>query len=144
MLKLRKCDIIVTQIEHCFEEASCTLPFTLTEPQIFMVHKERFPSELVINVKYCCMLSKGKLKSGLFVVYRSNTFPNMKSACTLWNVLKNLGNAFTEVHKLVEIVQRTPGSTMELEHCFSTLKRVLTQWDKNVTILWLFRVSTKM
>jgi hypothetical protein len=28
------------------------------------------------------------------------------------------------MHNMVEIVQRTPGLIMELEHCFSTVKRV--------------------
>jgi hypothetical protein len=93
---------------------------TLIEPQL---HKERFPSEFVSTVKYCCKLSKGILGKELFVVCISNTFPKMKSAYTLLcNVVKNLGNTFSDVHNVVEIVQRTRGSTMELEHWFSTLK----------------------
>jgi hypothetical protein len=53
-------------MKHHFEEASHTLPFALIEPQLFMAHKERFPSVLVGSVvKYYPMLSKNKLECEL-------------------------------------------------------------------------------
>jgi hypothetical protein len=105
------CDITVTKMKHHFEEASHTLPFALIEPQIFMAHKERFPSELVGSVvKYYPMLSKDKLESELSVVYRNDTFTNVKSVSVLWYLVKenNLENTLSEVHKLVEIVLAMP------------------------------------
>jgi hypothetical protein len=33
---IKVCDIIVTQMKHCFEEESHTLPFAATEPQLSM------------------------------------------------------------------------------------------------------------
>jgi hypothetical protein len=94
-----------------------------------MVHKERFPSELVSSVvKYYPMLSKDKLESELSVVYRNDTFANVTSVFALWNLVKenNLENTLSEVHKLVEIVLTPPVSTAESERCSSTLKRVKT------------------
>jgi hypothetical protein len=56
------CDIRVTQMKHCFKEASHTWAFAVIELQLFMMHKEHFPGELVSSVvKYCPMLSKDKL-----------------------------------------------------------------------------------
>jgi hypothetical protein len=120
------CDIIVTQMKHRFEEANHALPFTLIEPQLFMVHKERFRSELMSSVvKYYPMLSKDKLESELSVVYRNDTFANAKSVFALWNLVKenNLENILSEVYKLA---LTTPVSTEESERCFNTLKRVNT------------------
>jgi hypothetical protein len=119
------CDAIVTQRKHRFEEASHTLPFALIEPQLFRAHRERFPSEIVGSVmKYYPMLSKDKLESELSIVYRNDTFANVKSVFALWNLLKenNLETTLSEVHKLVEIVLTTPVSTAGSEHCFSILK----------------------
>jgi hypothetical protein len=42
------CDIIVTQIKHCFEAEIHTLPFALIETQLSMEHTEHFPNELMI------------------------------------------------------------------------------------------------
>jgi hypothetical protein len=108
------CGAIVTQMKHRFEEESHTLPFALIEPQLFMAHKERFPSELVGNVvKYYPMLSKDKLESELSVVYRNDTFADVKSVFVLWNLVKehNLENTLSEVHKLVEIALSSGNST---------------------------------
>jgi hypothetical protein len=61
----------------------------------FKEKDERFPGELVSSVlKYSPMLSKNKLESELFAVYRNDTFADGKSVCTLWNLVKenNLGN----------------------------------------------------
>jgi hypothetical protein len=73
-------------MKHRFKEASHTLPFTLIESQLFMVHKKHFSTELMSNVvKYYPMLSKAKLESELTVVYRNDTFANVKSVFALWN-----------------------------------------------------------
>jgi hypothetical protein len=44
--------------------------------------------------------------------------------CAIWNLVKV--NTLLEVQKLMEIVLIIPVSTMESEHCFSTLERVTT------------------
>jgi hypothetical protein len=96
------------------ERASHTVPFALTEPQFFMAHKERFPSELVGSVVKCYpMLSKDKLESELSVVYRNDTFANVKSVFALWNLVEenNLENTLSEVHKLVETALTNGSST---------------------------------
>lgn len=123
------CDIIVNQIKHRFEQVLHTPCFDLIEPRLFAAHKDSFPKELVTNaVKFYPMLSKDKLESELTVVYRNNTFKDVKSVLALWELLKanNLENALSEVHKLTDIVLTTPISTAESERCFSTLKRVKT------------------
>jgi hypothetical protein len=56
----------VTEKKHHSEEAGHTLPFTLTETQLSMAHKERFSDELVSSVlKEYTMLSKDKLECEL-------------------------------------------------------------------------------
>jgi hypothetical protein len=63
------CDIIVTQMKHCFREATYTWSLAVIELQLFMVHKIRFPSELMSSVvKYCPILSKDKLERELSAV----------------------------------------------------------------------------
>jgi hypothetical protein len=101
-------------MKHRFEEASHTLPFALIEPQLFMAHKERFPSELVGSVvKYYPTLSKDTLESELSVVYRNDTFANVKSVFALLNLVKenNPENTLLEVYKLVEVAQTSGSST---------------------------------
>jgi hypothetical protein len=78
-------------------------------------------------LKYCPMLSKDKLESEFSVVYRSDTFANVKSVFALWNLVKekSLENTLSEVHRLVETEVTPPVSTAESERCF-ILKRVKT------------------
>jgi hypothetical protein len=59
------------------------------------------------------MLSKDKLESELSVVYRNDTFANVKSVFALWNLVNenNLENTLSEVHKLVEVALTSGSST---------------------------------
>jgi hypothetical protein len=77
------------------------------------------------------MLSKNKLERDLSVVYRNDTFADVKSVFSLWNLVKenNLENTLSEVHKIVEIVLTTPVPTAESERCFSFRPASGTPWD---------------
>jgi hypothetical protein len=83
------CDITVNQMKHRFEEAHHTKCFSLIEPELFAAHKVAFPRELVINaLKYYPMLSKDKLESELSVLYRHDTFANVKTVLALWTLMR--------------------------------------------------------
>jgi hypothetical protein len=56
------------------------------------------------------VLSEDKVEIELSVVYRNDTFGNVKSASAFWNLVKEINseNTLSYVHKLMEVVLTTP------------------------------------
>jgi hypothetical protein len=66
-----------------------------------MAHKEYFPVQLLSRVvKNDLVFSMDTLGIELSVVHRNGIFPNVKSVCATWNLVKNLyGKHHSGVHR---------------------------------------------